>query len=282
MSKVFTRVMELDEGSLLVVDSLNLCFRWKHSKSLDFADDFINVVKSLQKSYKCSKVLLLSDMGSSTYRKNIYPEYKANRAEKYAQQTEKEAEEFRLFFEEFERTMLLAAEELPLLRFKGVEADDLAAYVVRKAKDYNIYNIWLISSDKDWDLLVNEGVSRFSYVTRKEVTHDNWNMHYDCTLDQYISIKCLMGDTGDNIKGIEGIGPKRASDLVRQYDNALDIYYMLPIPSKYKYIQALNDSGETILTNFLLMDLVTHCEEAIGEENCKIVDKTLKELFSNE
>ena len=279
MSKVFTRVMELDEGSLLIVDSLNLCFRWKHSKSLDFADDFINVVKSLQKSYKCAKVLLLSDMGSSTYRKSIYPEYKANRAEKYANQTEKEAEEFRLFFEEFERTMQLAEIELPLLRFQGVEADDIAAYVVKVAKKHNIFNIWLISSDKDWDLLINEYVSRFSYVTRKEVTHANWNTHYDCTPDQYISIKCLMGDSGDNIKGIDGIGPKRASDLIKQYDNALDIYYSLPIPSKYKYIQSLNNSGETILTNFLLMDLVTHCEEAIGVDNCIIVNDKLKELF---
>lgn len=281
MSKPFDRVVELDEGSVLIVDSLNLCFRWKHSKSLDFADDFINVVKSLQKSYKCSKVILLSDMGSSTYRKNIYPEYKANRAEKYAEQTEKEAEEFRLFFEEFERAMQLAEAELPLLRFKGVEADDLAAYIVKRAKHYNIYNIWLISSDKDWDLLISEQVSRFSYVTRKEVTWNNWNEHYDCEPDQYISIKCLMGDAGDNIKGIEGIGPKRAADLVKQYDNALDIYYQLPINSKYKYIQSLNASGDTILTNYLLMDLVTHSEEAVGVENCKIVDKLLENLFDS-
>lgn len=279
MSKAFDRISEMDEGSLLVVDSLNLCFRWKHSKSVDFADDFINVVKSLQKSYKCSKVLLLSDMGSSTYRKAIYPEYKANRAEKYANQTEKEAEEFRLFFEEFERTMLLAADELPLLRFQGVEADDLAAYVCKKAKEFNIYNIWLVSSDKDWSLLVSPTTSQFSYVTRKETTWANWHEHFDCEPDQYISIKCLTGDSGDNIKGIEGIGPKRAADLVKQYENALDIYYMLPIPSKYKYIQSLNNSGETILTNFLLMDLVTHCEEAVGIENCKKVDKVLEELF---
>lgn len=280
MSKAFDRVAELDSGSLLIVDSLNLCFRWKHSKSLDFADDFINVVKSLQKSYKCAKVILVSDMGSSTYRKNIYPEYKANRAEKCANQTEKETEEFRLFFEEFERTMQIAESEFPLLRFKGVEADDIAAYLCKYTpKNYDIYNIWLMSSDKDWDLLVNENISRFSYVTRKETTWENWNTHYDCTPEQYISIKCLTGDTGDNIKGIDGIGPKRAADLIKQYDNALDIYYMLPISSKYKYIQALNDSGETILTNFLLMDLVTHCEEAIGEENIKLINNKLKELF---
>lgn len=280
MSKAFDRVAEMDEGSLLIVDSLNLCFRWKHSKSLDFADDFINVVKSLQKSYKCSKVILLSDMGSSTYRKSIYPEYKANRTEKYANQTEKEAEEFRLFLEEFERTMEIAGAEFPLLRFKGVEADDIAAYLCKHTpKTYDIYNIWLMSSDKDWDLLINESTSRFSYVTRKETTWENWNTHYDCTPEQYISIKCLTGDTGDNIKGIDGIGPKRAADLIKQYDNALDIYYMLPISSKYKYIQALNDSGETILTNFLLMDLVTHCEEAIGEENIKLINNKLEEIF---
>lgn len=162
-----------------------------------------------------------------------------------------------------------------MLRFDKVEADDIAAYIVRKAKDYPITDIWLISSDKDWDLLVNEHVSRFSYVTRKEVTNDNWNTHYDCAPDEYISIKCLMGDSGDNVKGVEGIGPKRAVDLVKEYGSAFDIVASIPIASKYKYIQALNQCKDRIMLNYQLMDLVTHCGEAIGHENCLAINKLL-------
>jgi 5'-3' exonuclease len=279
MAKTFNELTETDEGSVLIVDSLNLCFRWMHAKSTEFADNFIEVVQSLQKSYKCKKVILTSDMGSSTYRKTIYPEYKANRAEKYANQTAQEAEDFRKFFEEYERTLEVASKVFPLFRFQGVEADDIAAYICNNYKKFKISKIWLISSDRDWDLLINEDISRFSYVTRKEVTLNNWSTHYDCTPEQYISIKCLTGDAGDNIKGIEGIGPKRAADLIKQYDNALDIYYTLPINSTYKYIKALNNSGDTILTNFLLMDLVTHSEEAVGIDNTKVIINEMEKLW---
>ena len=276
MSKSFKEQVELNPNSVLIVDSLNLCFRFKHSKAKVFADDFIETVRSLARSYKCGKIILTCDQGSSSYRKEIYPEYKANRAEKYANQTEQEAKDFEAFFIEFNRTMELAAEYFPLLRYNKVEADDIAAYLVSKLKD--THTIWLISSDKDWELLVCDTVSKFSYVTRKETTINNWNQHHECSPEEYISIKCLQGDSGDNIKGIEGIGPKRALELVKQYGSAFDIHAALPIPSKYKYIKALNDSGDTILTNYKLMDLITYCEEAIGQENLKEIDKKLKEL----
>lgn len=163
----------------------------------------------------------------------------------------------------------------PLLRFDKVEADDLAAYICKKLNTLNIQDIWLISSDKDYDLLVNENISRFSYVTRKETTLSNWNEHYDYDPEDHISIKCLMGDTGDNIKGIEGIGPKRAHELVNTYGTALDLYANLPITSKYKYIKALNDSGDTIPLNYQLMDLLSFCEDAIGEANIIEIEKVL-------
>lgn len=204
----------------------------------------------------------------------MYPEYKANRAEKFKDQTPEEAAEFEAFFEEFNRAILQIGTVYPVLRFDKVEADDIAAYIVKNMKKYPVTDVWLISSDKDWDLLVNEYVSRFSYVTRKEVTHDNWNTHYDCAPDEYISIKCLMGDSGDNVKGVEGIGPKRAVDLIKEYGSAFDIAASIPIASKYKYIQSLNLCKDRILLNYQLMDLLTHCDEALGD-NCYEVDQLL-------
>ena len=47
----------------------------------------------------------------------------------------------------------------------------------------------------------------------------------------------------------------------------MDIYNSLTINSKYKHIQALNDSGEQLLTNYQLMDLITYCDDAIGSDN---------------
>lgn len=280
--KSFKQMNDSAGNSLMIVDTLNLAFRYKHAKAVDFAQDYMNTVKSLKKSYHCDKLVLAGDMGSSSYRKALYPEYKQNRKDKYADQTESEKAEFEAFFAEVQDILEMyeTSRDFPVVRFAGVEADDIGAYIVSKRKKLGVEQIWLVSSDKDWDLLVTEGVNRFSYVTRKEVTAENWHDHYDFTKDQYISIKCLMGDTGDNVIGVPGIGPKRAVDLVNQYGSAYDIVAHLPISSKYKYISALNTFGaDALMLNYQLMDLVTYCEEAIGVDNCKQIDKILEEYL---
>ncbi len=281
--KTFNEMNAVEPSSLMILDSLNLAFRFKHAKATDFADDYMNTVLSLKKSYHCDKLIIAGDMGSSSYRKALYPEYKQNRKDKYAEQTEQEAEEFAAFLEEvgdiLERYKL--EEEFPVLRFPGVEADDIASYIVGKRKLLGLKQVWLISSDRDWNLLIDEGVSQFSYVTRKEFTNENWHEHYEFTQEEYISIKVLQGDSGDNVPGVPGIGPKKAFDLVRTYGSAYDVIASLPIASKYKYIANLNTFGaDALILNYKLMDLVTHCAEAIGPESCAKIDSVLDEYIN--
>lgn len=285
MSKSFSHLTE-QQNNLMVVDALNLCFRWKHRGATDFAEDYMRTVKSLQKSYKAKWVIIAADQGSSSYRKALYPEYKQNRKDKFATQTEAEKLEFQLFFEDYEKSLELirSSTPFPVIRFPGTEADDIAAYIaseVGKPGMYPVDHTWLISSDQDWDLMVGDKVSRFSYVTRKEFTADNWDSHYDYTPEEFISIKCLQGDTGDNVFGVEGIGPKRALELVRTYGSALDLVSELPLVSKLKYIQALNASKDRILLNYQLMDLVSFCRDALGE-NTTSIDVILNSYIKNE
>jgi 5'-3' exonuclease len=277
MSITFKKATE-SNNTLLIVDALNLAFRYKHSGATDFATDYIRTVDSLKKSYKASHVIIACDQGSSTYRKTLSPEYKQNRKDKQEQQTDAERAAFELFFEDFLATIqtIETTTSYPVLRFQGVEADDIAAYIVSQKSKLSTDDIWLISSDRDWDLLVQPGVSRFSYVTRKEVTLDNWNDHYEFNPEDYISIKCLTGDTGDNVAGVPGIGPKRAVALVNEFGSTWDIIASIPIAGKYKYIQELNKCHDTLMLNYQLMDLVTHCREAIGEDNIATIDETLQ------
>ena len=258
-------------GNLLIVDGLNIAFRWKHQGVTDYKYDYVRTVESLAKSYNAGTIIICADGGSS-YRKEIYPEYKANRKEKYAEQTEQEAKEFEMFMAEFSNTLTLLKEKYPVFQFKGVEADDIAAYISMNLNKFGFDECWMISSDRDWDLLINEKVSRFSTVTRKEVTLDTWDEHYDFEVEDYITFKCLTGDKGDNVPGIPGVGPKRAVQLMEQYGSVFDIYDACPIDGRYKYIQSLNENAEQLLTNVELMDLVTYAEEAIGEQNKEIID----------
>ena len=262
------KVVNPSDKTTLIVDALNLAFRWKHQGRTDFRYDYQRTVESLAKSYDCKKLIIAADWGSSTYRKGINPEYKQNRKEKFAEQTEEERIAFEEFFEEFEASLEVLEEAgYTVLRYKGVEADDIAAHLVKDRDKYGLEYIWLISSDRDWDLLIQENVGRFSYVTRKEVTLETWGDHYDCSPEQYISLKCLTGDKGDNVPGIPGIGPKRAVQLIDQYGDAMNIYDATPINSRYKFIQALNENAEQILQNYELMDLMTYCDDAIGADN---------------
>ena len=267
---------ETNQKTLMIVDALNLAFRYKHSGARNFAEDYVRTVDSLAKSYRAQQVIIAADQGSSTYRKAIYPDYKQNRKDKYDQQSEAEKLEFELFFEDFTATLELLAESYPVLRFQGVEADDIAAYIVSKKRRLKVDEIWLMSSDKDWDLLIKPGVGRFSYVTRKETTWESWSDQYSFEPEQYIHVKCLMGDSGDNVPGVPGIGPKRAQQLVEEYGTTWDIINSIPISGRYKYIEALNQSKTQLELNYQLMDLVTYCKDAIGQENCKQIDEVLE------
>ena len=266
-----------DTKTTLVVDALNLAFRWKHQGRTDFRYEYQKTVESLASSYRCNETIIAADWGSSSYRKSLYPDYKQNRKEKFAEQSEEERLAFEEFFEEFEASLEVLSKDYPILRYKGVEADDVAAHLIKHKKVYELENVWLVSSDRDWDLLIQEGVSRFSYVTRKEVTLENWKQHYDVKPEQYISLKCLTGDKGDNVPGIPGIGPKRAQQLLEQFGNAFNVYEATPIESKYKYIQTLNENADQILMNYELMDLITFCDDAIGQANIASIESTINE-----
>jgi len=265
----------IQNGNLLIVDGLNIAFRWKHQGVTDFKYDYVRTVESLAKSYNAGNIIITADGGSS-YRKEIFPEYKANRKEKYAEQTPQEEKEFAMFMAEFSNTLTLLKEKYPVFQFKGVEADDIAAYISMNLDKYGLDECWMVSSDKDWDLLINDRVSRFSTVTRKETTVHNWDEHYDFDIPDYITFKCLTGDKGDNVPGIPGVGPKRAVQLMEQYGDVFDIYDACPIDGKYKYIQNLNENAEQLLMNVELMDLVTYSEQAIGEQNIEVINSTLK------
>lgn len=269
---------ETKGNNILIVDSLNLAFRYKHTKRRDFAEDYYRTVKSLAKSYQANKIILACDWGKSSYRKELYPEYKADREAKVAQQTEEERQDFIDFFEDYEKAIEYCKDSFTILKYKGVEADDIAAYLSHYTfKDFEDH-IWLISSDKDWDLLLTDNVHRFSYVTRKEYTLENWSERYEYPFELALDIKALVGGK-DNVAGIPGVGEKRAYKLLQQYEDAFILFHNIPIPGKAVYIKNTNEFNEKILRNLQLIDKITYCREAIGWDNIKDIEENVKNLL---
>jgi DNA polymerase-1 len=263
-----------DIKNTLVVDSLNLAYRWKIAgNDYDLPYGFRDTVRSLAKSYDCGRVVVLAD-GGSTWRKSLHPGYKLTRKNKFDNQSEEEKKASEEFFGYYQNALDTCG--FPVIRLPGVEADDIAAYIVENKCKLDINDIWLISSDKDWDLLIEEDVSRFSTVTRKEITVDTWD--YPVEREQYACFKTLVGDPGDDIPGVEGIGPKRAAELINQYGSIFDIIASLPLSGKAKYIEKLNASKESMLLSYQLIDLRSFHKEAIGE-NLNKLESILEEIY---
>lgn len=275
------------EKNLMIVDSLNLAFRYKQQSLFDHSAPYMRTINSLAKSYGCDNVIMASDFGSSKWRKYISNgEYKANREAMRATQTEEESEKFKKFFEGFEKALDLVGAIHPVLKLQGVEADDIAGFIVKNYHE-EFDNIWLISSDKDWDLLLKPNVHRFSYVTREEYTIDNFpDFHDGCeSPEDYVSMKVFSGDKGDNVEGFAGVGGKRAYNLIKEHGSALDVYDQIPLPGKQKYIQSINENPSKILLNYELMDILSYCTDAIKYPDPSNVDKIIKvveELLKNE
>ena len=127
--------------------------------------------------------------------------------------------------------------------------------------------------------MVNEDISRFSYVTRKETRVDNWRDRYTYDIEKHISIKVLMGDKGDSIPGIKGVGIKRAVMLVNEYGSALDLRDQIPLAGTQKFIANVNKASDKIILNYELMDLLTTYNEAIGYDNIKEIKQRVTEYL---
>ncbi|QPB12121.1 hypothetical protein [Providencia phage PSTCR5] len=267
-------------NNLVVIDLLNIAHRIplsvKDGKTV--ARKLIEFVRSFEKSYHARKTIILTDKGKSSYRTSIFPEYKANRKAAREKRSEAEQRAQREWFDKIKEGICIAEETLKIFGYKGVEADDMAAVIVGKYSDTGVFDhIWLISTDGDWDLLLKNDVSRFSFYTQREYKlKDMYENSGVDTPDQLASLKALQGDRKDNIDGVEGVGTKRGYGLIREFGSALDIVEAIPIPGKQAFIRKVNESAELIERNVQLVDLVSFSAEALAHAG--IYNKFLEEL----
>jgi len=107
---------------------------------------------------------------------------------------------------------------IPTLNYEGVEADDTIASCVQWAKTQTKGNIYICSADKDLAQLVDDQVhivnpAKDEKIVDKQAVVDHWGVPPEKLIDLF----ALIGDTSDNIPGIEGIGPKTALSLLQEW-----------------------------------------------------------------
>lgn len=248
-----------NSNNLLLVDGVNLAFRYLQRKNYNnFTDDYIRTVTSLGKSYGAKRIICCFDAGASAYRKNMFPEYKANRK---IERSEEEQERFTEFFNCLSDTV----DVLPFehYKFKGIEADDIIAYFTKNLS-HKYEHTWIVSSDRDLYQLLKQNVSIFNMYSRKEIDLDYLQQEYELTPREYSYARMIEGDSGDNITGVEGIGPKRSIALIKEYKNINNLISSLPLPGKAKYIKNLNNSVDILRRNEKLINLLDYIDDVIA------------------
>jgi len=253
-------------NNLLIIDANNLSYRWlQRPNYASFDADFIRTIQSLAKSYEAVRTIVCFDFGKSYYRMDIHEEYKGTRKKP---QEEEEIKKYEDFFAVLNALPEQLDEEV--LKFRGVEADDILAWITQNISDQYDHT-WVVSSDRDLYQLIDENVSIFNIFGRKEVTLQTLQEDFEVTPSEYMLSRIIEGDKSDNILGIEGIGPKRAQALAREYKNLDNLLEALPIKGRSKYIQNLNAGRDQLIRNEKLINLKKYCVDAIcagklGEE----------------
>lgn len=264
MTKSWNDLADLQEpdysafNNLLIIDANNLSYRWLQRPNYgSFGSDFVRTVQSLAKSYEAARTIVCFDFGKSYYRMDMHEEYKGTRKKP---QDEDEIKKYEDFFAVLNDLPDQLDEEV--LKFRGVEADDILAWITQNVSE-RYDHTWVVSSDRDLWQLVDDNVSIFNIFGRKEVTINTLRDDFEVTPSEYMLSRIIEGDKSDNIIGIEGIGPKRAQGLAREYKTLDSLLEALPIKGKSKYITNLNAGADTLIRNEKLINLKQYCENAI-------------------
>lgn len=248
-----------DFNNLLVIDGNNVSYRYIQRANYDsYEEDFKRTVSSLARSYKASRTIVCFDFGKSYYRKALLEDYKGTRKQA---ETEEEIAHAEKFFAVLNRLPDELDEEV--LKFRGIEADDTIAYITQNVSP-RYEHTWIVSSDKDIIQLVDDNISIFNIFSRKEITKQYLQDELQLTPSEFMLSRIIEGDKGDNIIGIEGIGPKRAQTLARDYKTLDKLLAALPIKSKAQYIANLNAGRERLIRNETLINLKGYHQIAIN------------------
>ena len=247
-----------DYNNLLIIDANNLSYRWLQRPNYgSFGPDFIRTIQSLSKSYEAARTIVCFDFGKSYYRMDMHEEYKGTRKKPQEEEEIKKYEEFFAVLNDLPEQL-----DEEVLKFRGVEADDILAWITQNVS--NKYDhTWIVSSDRDLYQLVDDNISIFNIFGRREVTKESLRDDFDVSPSEYMLSRIIEGDKSDNILGIEGIGPKRAQTLAREYKTLDSLLEALPIKGKSKYITNLNAGADTLIRNEKLINLKKYCVEAI-------------------
>ena len=171
----------------------------------------VNMLRATLNS-KPDYAAFVQDAPGRTFRDDLYAEYKANREampDPLAAQIE---------------PMLAIVEALgfPILRVEGVEADDVIGTLTVQAAKAGI-DVTVSTGDKDFAQLVAPGIALVNTMSNTTLDRDGVVEKFGVPPERIVDLLALMGDSVDNIPGVEKCGPKTAAKWLNEYGSLDDV-----------------------------------------------------------
>jgi DNA polymerase-1 len=205
----------MSDKSLVLVDGSSYLYRAFHAlpdlrspagEPTGAIYGVLNMLRRLVNDYKADFLGCVFDAKGKTFRDEVYPEYKANRApmpDDLAAQIEPLMEAIR-------------AMGWPLLVVEGVEADDVIATLAKEAERAGIRTV-VSTGDKDLAQLVDPHVTLINTMSNETLDVPGVKAKFGVAPEQIVDYLALVGDSVDNIPGVEKVGPKTAAKWIGQY-----------------------------------------------------------------
>ena len=279
---------------ILIVDAMNTLIRsFSLLKAMNPSGahigglvGFLRSLGYVTRIFDPTRVLIVWDgKGGSSNRKNIDPNYKAQRATSrithWGLYDNKEEETEALIGQLFRTQDYLECLPLQQIVIEKLEADDIIAYLAKRASNAG-KKVTIVSSDKDFYQLIDKNIEVYAPVKKKTFTMNNVKEEIGVLPQNYNIVKALLGDNSDNIPGVKGLGIKTILSEWKSftYDknaSLQDIYdhceTQLDQEKPKKIFAKILHNWNRVMTNFELMNL--H-HSTLDEKEVKYVEDIFK------
>ena len=202
------------EKTLLLVDGSSFLYRAfhampdlrnRHGEPTGAIYGVLNMLRKLRNDYPADYSACVFDAKGKTFRDDWYPEYKAHRPampSDLVQQIEP-------------LHQAIAASGWNILMLDGVEADDVIGTLAQQSRDG--VRCVIATGDKDLAQLVNERVTLINTMSNETLDVAGVNSKFGVPPERIVDYLTLVGDTVDNVPGVEKVGPKTAVKWLAQY-----------------------------------------------------------------
>jgi DNA polymerase-1 len=166
----------------------------------------LNMLAKFLKDYDPGRIAVVFDAPGKTFRDELFAEYKAQRPPM--------PDDLRSQIQPL--LDAVRAQGLPILRESGVEADDVIGTLACQAAKQGL-SVLISTGDKDMAQLVDPRITLINTMSNTVLDRDGVKAKFDVFPEQIIDYLALVGDSSDNIPGIDKVGPKTAAKWLGQY-----------------------------------------------------------------